>query len=292
MDLIFEEKYLASLYSRDQQGRMRHIEKLAANEKAYEYTHKELPKSISLVRDKLQIHKDESILTLLTFAALNKGEGELWNKLLNQIFQTEWEDSGKNFELKLEKAVSPTKEILMVLKKEAAQHPVKYAREISKKDKPIEGATNFDAVLCTNPKKVFFEAKFTADISSDTTHCTNRNQIARCIDVGLTEVKNKVEDFYFVLVTPSRYKKYPGERFYYFKMHQYMNDPAALACDIPRLSERNGHPVNVEYLEKLTKRISWITWEECLEFVLKNQLITDEQMEKLKIFYEDRKLCL
>ncbi|MBU9714129.1 hypothetical protein [Evansella tamaricis] len=291
MNLIFEKDYLASLYSRDQQKRMANIEKLLNNQQDFDTSNPNgLPKSTSLVRHPLQIQKDETILTLLTFAAIHLGANTSWNHLLSSHFLDQWSNTTEPMELKLEKAVSPTEAILQSLQSEASKHPVHYARTISHHDKPIEGPTNFDAVLTTNSKNVFFECKFTSDISHDTTHCTSRNQIARCIDVGLEAVKNKVEDFYFVLVTPNRYKEFPGDRFYYFKMEQYQRDPMAIALDIPRLYDWYESKENHGKLEELTKRIAWLTWEECLDVCLASTELTGSQKAGLQNFYKERLL--
>ncbi|WP_078592944.1 hypothetical protein [Evansella clarkii] len=290
MSLIFDREELRKLYSKDKDRRMLYIEKLVEKEKAFYAANTELPKDLSKVREAVQIHKDENILTLLTFAALNKGGNQVWDNMLYKAFGSDWGTSKKEYEVMLEQAVSPSKEIKESLIKPASEHPVKYARDISELDKAIEGPTTFDAVLEADKREVFFECKFTSDISSDTTHCTSRNQIARCIDVGLAKKKDKVEDFYFVLVTPARYKKYPGERFYYFKMEQYMKEPEALALDIPRFNNWVKEPEKQEFLEKLAERIAWVTWEECLEEVLACIEISKGEKEELKKFYKDRLL--
>jgi hypothetical protein len=294
MSLIFEKDYLASLYSQDKQKRMTQIEKLMCNEKSFYSKHiNGYPKAIDQVKTPLQIQKDEMIITLYTFAAIHLGDHALWGKLLEKAFPNETWNHQSNVNactLELEKAISPTNDILESIKPIAANHPVKYARNISMLDKTLESSTNFDAVLTAEPRKVFFECKFTSDISYDTTHCTIRNQIARCIDVGLASMNNRVDDFYFVFITPMRYQEFPGERLYYFKMEQYMNDSMAIALDIPRLNDWYEHKDNQLKLEKLTQHIAWITWEDCLELCLNSQHLTDVQKENLISFYQDRLL--
>lgn len=291
MSLIFDRNYLMSLYASDQQRRMAHIDKLIEDNtnlrSADLFT---LPKSTSAVKRELQIDKDETILTLFTFAALHKGSNPIWNRLLSNLFFDEWSDVEVEYKLEIEKAISAPKFIQDSLKQEASRHPVKYAREISGMDKRIEGPTNYDAILEAGAKKVFFECKFTSDISHDTTHCTSRNQIARCIDVGLASLNDSVEDFFFVLVTPSRYTEYPGDRLYYYKMEQYRQDPMAIVLDIPRLYNWYDSEENHWKLEKLTKRIAWLTWEECLEMNINHDYLTQEQKEQLIAFYKDRLL--
>jgi len=70
-----------------------------------------------------------------------------------------------------------------------------------------EGNTEVDLTILTEKAIVFVEAKYHSEIDTRTTHCPNRDQIIRNIDVGAYYAWNKGLDFYFVLLTSSNCTK-------------------------------------------------------------------------------------
>ncbi|WP_139891390.1 hypothetical protein [Bacillus sp. D386] len=278
--LIFDRDYLKSLFAGDKEKRVSRIEDSLQREHEYSFNRQDI------IQKKLksipQSDKDETIITLYTFAALQKGGNNGWKDILTKCYPSEsWNIN--NTKLLLERAISPSKNMQNRLRSRALSNPVRYIREQCNSEKLVEGKTNFDALLeINNDKKIFFECKYTSDISYQTTYITDRNQIARCIEVGLEAVGY---NFYFVLVTPKRYREFPGNRLYYFKMRQYQTDPMVLANDIPTISNWCH-----EELVNLMKRISWITWEDCFSSIHKMKFLTPFEFNSLRVFYKDRSI--
>ncbi|PGT15165.1 hypothetical protein [Bacillus cereus] len=288
MTLIFDREYLKSLFVGDKEKRIRRVEE--SLRRVYEYSVNRQEGNVKSQKRILQADKDETIITLYTFAAIHKSKNDGWNDILTKCFPSEsWNIHNTN--LRLEQAISPSKNMQDRLRGQALSNPVKYLREQCNSEKRVEGKTNFDALLEVNTdKKIFFECKYTSDISYQTTYVTERNQIARCIEVGLEAVNYNVENFYFILVTPERYRKFPGSRLYYFKMKQYQNDPKALAMDLPTLTERFGDNECHEILVKIMKHICWLTWEDCFKTTQQMKHLTPLQFDSLKAFYSDRNI--
>ncbi|MFL0361672.1 hypothetical protein ACH0BF_01470 [Pseudobacillus sp. 179-B 2D1 NHS] len=288
MTLIFDREYLKSLFVGDKEKRISRIEE--SLQKAYEYSVSGQESNEKNLKHILQSDKDETIITLLTFAALQKSGNDGWNDILTKCFPSEsWNIHNTN--LMLERAISPSKNMQDRLRGQALSNPVRYLREQCNSQKTVEGKTNFDALLEVNTdKKIFFECKYTSDISYQTTYVTERNQIARCIEVGLEAVDYNVENFYFVLVTPERYREFPGSRLYYFKLKQYQNDPTALAMDLPTLTGWFEDKECHKKLVKLTKHIGWLTWEDCFKTIQQMKRLTPLQFNSLKAFYSDRSI--
>jgi hypothetical protein len=64
-----------------------------------------------------------------------------------------------------------------------------------------EGEMQTDLTIETSKKLIFIEAKYKADISKNTKHDPDRDQIIRNIDVGTWAAKKRSKAFYFVLLT-------------------------------------------------------------------------------------------
>ncbi len=64
-----------------------------------------------------------------------------------------------------------------------------------------EGETHVDLTIETSKKLIFVEVKYKADISKNTKHDPNRDQIIRIIDVGSWAAKKWSKKFYFILLT-------------------------------------------------------------------------------------------
>lgn len=286
---IFNKQQLLNLYASDQEARVAHFENLLYQADLQQQEDGGL-KAVHSMKGPFQIYKDEPSLTLVTLASLLLCGSQALTGLLKKVFpSSDWPPSD-NIKIVLEKAVSPTAEIMESIEREVMSHPVKYVREAAQRKSNWEGPTVFDAnITFPNQVNVFVEAKFTSDISIDTTHCTARNQIARCIDVGLASVQDDINRFFFLMLTPARYQEYLGNRYYYFKMKQYREDPQTLALDIPRLEK---HFENVDYLNKISQRIGFLSFDDCANVILSNPSWNDYERDWLTKFYEDRKLYL
>ena len=133
----------------------------------------------------------------------------------------------------------------------------------------LEGRTHLDALLLAPQTgfAVHFDEKVTSDIDSKVSFDLMRNQIARNIDcmleapggrsrppLSLREPAHSV----FVLLTPQVFRDNPHSRFYGFLMDEYRKNPRALARD---LAHRQDDPD----WNQLSKRLGWLTWEECNE---------------------------
>jgi len=280
---IFERDELLDLYTANKEARVAHFERLLRQ--AAEASAALQGQPVHGMKEELQAYKDEPAMTLVTFAALRRCGSAAWEGLLTSAFpESEW--TGKPAELALEKAISPDKDVLRSLRPEADRHPVKDVRDSAQGKDRLEGATNFDAWAAYGDRKVFVEAKFTSDIAVDTTHCANRNRIARCIDIGLQSVGDDAKKFYFVMLTPERFQQAPGSRLYYYKMLEYRRHPETLADDIPRLKIGGK---NVEFYRTLGERIAFLSWEACARAILAEQVWTTAEREWLERFYEERR---
>jgi hypothetical protein len=99
-----------------------------------------------------------------------------------------------------------------------------------------------------------------------------------------------VENFYFILITPSAYRELKS-RLYAFKMEEYCNEPYSLSKDVPRLKNwlsNNGDTQEThQMMEIVSKKIKWLHWEECASNIMKNTADNDLK-KQLKKFYSDR----
>lgn len=184
MSLLFNRDKLKVLYAANREKRIKAIESLLNREEDLSSDAGASHKFI------MQQDKDETLLTLYTMAALDEKKESSWKALMEKAFPNDDWSEFTNPELKLEKAISPYEGIQESLKDIASKNPVKYLRDGSKKKTAVEGKTVFDCILdqsenSISGKTVFIECKFTSDISVQTTYLTIRNQLARCIDVGL-----------------------------------------------------------------------------------------------------------
>jgi len=147
--------------------------------------------------------------------------------------------------------------------------------ETGKYRKDLEGPTNVDALIIntSNGFNIFIEAKVLSDISYAVSYDVLRNQIARNIDVMLTNhsehykkyqfkdndvrLKMKSDKSLFILLTPQIFKENPHSRLYGYKMDSYKNSALTLMAD---LNHRND--IEPYQWREISDRISWITWSD------------------------------
>jgi hypothetical protein len=130
----------------------------------------------------------------------------------------------------------------------------------------FEGATHSDVVLLNedNGFAVIVEAKVVSDISYHISFDLLRNQLARTVDVMLEPNprlanplnKRNPELTLTLLQTPELFRQNPHSRLYGWLMTAYRADPMnTLGRDLP-------HREGTDW-ESVSKRLGWITWEEC-----------------------------
>jgi len=225
-----------------------------------------------------QYDKAEELITFYTFAplVLSLNRVGLTNRILSLAKVSAYEESVE--ELALEKQFSPPKKYLQWLRKQCDNHPVRYVREqakLHKENQPLEGNTHADAFIQTDKLLIFFEIKFTSDISCDTTFNLCRNQLARLVDVGLEVNEQNSKEVLVILATPRKLFD-SKSRLYYYKIKDY-TDPAKIADDIEWRS--------VSTIRDNVLAVTWIALEDLID-VLYQDFNHDDKKEALEFFKE------
>lgn len=240
-------------------------------------------KSISELKLPYQMEKDERFWVVTCLMKYFYSDDRVGNfaKLLQSCFGEKppiedllsWEDclTGKlrlYFEVSLPSPPSYKEWLKENIK---SRHMVPYVLDAACKKNSneirlgLEGPTHVDAILLNekNGFAVIFEAKVLSDISSQITFDVTRNQIARNIDVMLEKNDLLPEPLrrrdpsrtLFALLTPKIFKDQQHTRLYSWLINEYMNSPEALKRDLP-------HRNDFEF-SSISKRIGWLTWEDC-----------------------------
>lgn len=115
-----------------------------------------------------------------------------------------------------------------------------------------EGRTEVDLSIRVPPyTMIFVEAKYKSEISFDTKHSVDRDQIIRNIDVGTHFAKkNNFQEFYFILLASPENTK-STERLYLYK-----KNPEKILSALPHRTDL------CETLKELTKRLGYLTWDQ------------------------------
>ena len=134
----------------------------------------------------------------------------------------------------------------------------------------LEGQTKVDAMLIAKDTgfAVFFEGKVLSDAAYRIAFDAMRNQLARNIDImldshgdsGLYESlrKRDPDRSCFVMVTPQLFRHNPSSRLYGWLYEHYKKEPQ-------RLEEHLQHRDDVTDWHAVSKRLGWLTFEECNE---------------------------
>jgi hypothetical protein len=229
-----------------------------------------------------QYDKAEELITFYTFAplVLNPNRQGLTNQILAFAHINQSVDSVVS--VGLEKRYQPPAGYLSWVKNEVKNHPIKYIRDQAEvhltENKPLESSTHVDAFIETNKLIIFFEMKFTSDISYDTTFNPNRNQLARLIDVGLEVAKSKGKKLLVILSTPTTLSTLKS-RLYYYKIKEYSN---------PLMIQRDIAWRPVKDIEDTLLAVRWIALEELINLLYKDFSHPDK--EEAIQFFEERKL--
>ena len=225
-----------------------------------------------------QYDKAEELITFYTFAplVLSLNKVGLTNRILALAKVSAFEENVAD--VGLERQYRPPKGYLKWIKNDVKNHPVKYIREQASAHKPnqrLESNTHVDASIETDKLLIFFEIKFTSDISHSTTFNPCRNQLARLIDVGLDVNEHNGKEVLVLLSTPRRlYEK--RSRLYYYKVKEYA-DPAMIKEDIEWR--------NVSEIRDNVLAVTWIALEDLIE-VLYRDFEHEDKKEAVEFFKE------
>ena len=228
-----------------------------------------------------QYDKAEELITFYTFAPLVLGLNRvgLINRILGLAKISAYEENVAD--AGLERQYKPPAGYLRWLRNDVKKHPVSYVRQQADKRKPnqpLESNTRVDAFVETDKMLIFFEIKFTSDISHSTTFNPCRNQLARLIDVGLEANKLNGKKVLVVLSTPRKlFEK--RSRLYYYKVQEY-TDSAMIAKDIEwrKESEIKGNLLAVR----------WVALEDLVDLLYRDFEHSDK--EEALAFFKDRNL--
>jgi len=236
----------------------------------------------SLGKKANQYDKAEELITFYTFAPLELGEKkkDVVQEIL-RLANVHGRVKGK-INLSFEKQLRPPKGYLIWLTNEVKKHPVKYIREQGKKHiktgKRLETNTHVDAVIKTENLLILVEMKFTSDISTQTTFGSNRNQLARTIDVGISEAKKKGKRLVVLLCSPSEFY-HKKSRFYYYKIQEY-SDFHKIKQDICWRE--------LEEIQECLLATAWIPLEKVIKITYRN--FSFSELEEAKRFFKERNL--
>ena len=194
-----------------------------------------------------QYDKAEELITWNTFAPLLKVGPRVKDMLIADIVNlglqkdtTEYLDEW-GFKVHFEKTLPPPPSYLKHIRSTVANHPVRYVRLSAEGKEILEGDTHVDVAFENAKLLVLGEVKFMSDIQWGVTYDPNRNQLARLIDTGISEARDK--KLAVILFSPeSAYRS--KSRLYYYKLKDYSESIENLRADMPHRS-----------LEEITKTL-------------------------------------
>jgi len=129
-----------------------------------------------------------------------------------------------------------------------------------------EGSTQIDLTIETSNKLIFIEAKYKADISKNTPHDPNRDQIIRNIDVGSWAAKKRAKEFYFILLT-LKTNTYSID-----KLHYYKSNPSNI------IEEIGSYRRDIKDYVALCENIHVIYWDQILTSLQNIQLANKTEL--------------
>lgn len=230
-----------------------------------------------------QYDKAEELITFYALAPLELREDREERVKETLKLANVNENAGELVELGFEKQFEPPKGYLKLLEKEVSRHLVRYIREQgenhAKRGRRLETKTHVDAVIETQRLLIFIEVKFTSDIASQTTFNANRNQLARTIDVGISEAREKGKQLVVLLCSPSEFCRNKS-RFYYYKIQEY--------ADISKVRDDIGWR-ELEEIQKYLKAVAWVPLEKVVEIVYRN--LDHPQEDEARSFFKERRLA-
>ena len=129
-----------------------------------------------------------------------------------------------------------------------------------------EGETHVDLTIETSKKLIFIESKYKADISKNTKHDPNRDQIIRNIDVGTWAAKKIAKEFYFILVTLKT------NRYSIDKLHDYKSNPSNI------IEKIGSYRKDIKDYAALCENIHVIYWDQILTSLENLQLANKTEL--------------
>jgi hypothetical protein len=239
------------------------------------------PANLNLEAFPNQYDKAEELITFYTFAplVLNLDRVGLVNRILSLARISAYEENVE--EVTLEKLFPSPKGYLKWIKEEVKKHPVKYIRDQADARKPnqrLESDTHVDAFIQTDKLLIFFEIKFTSDISYNTTFNPSRNQLARIIDVGLEANEHNGKQVLVILSTPRRFFE-KKSRLYYYKIMEYTH-PEKIKEDIEWRS--------LSTIRDNVIAVRWIALEDLIDVLYRD--FEHEDKKEALLFFKERNL--
>ena len=125
---------------------------------------------------------------------------------------------------------------------------------------------------------MFVETKFTSDISAQTTFNVNRNQLARIIDVGISEAEKKDKKLIILLCSPSEFYQ-KKSRFFYYKIQEY--------SDFQKIKEDIGWR-GLEKIKQYVFAVSWLPLEKAIDVIYRDLDFPD--LDEAMNFFKERNL--
>jgi len=226
-----------------------------------------------------QYDKAEELITFYSFAplALREDKKEVIQNVL-RLANIKEDVDGKT-ELGFEKQFPPPKGYLKWLTNHVDEHPVRYVRKQAidhiKRGKTLETNTHVDFAVETDNLLILIEMKFMSDISVQTTFNSNRNQLSRLVDVGISAIEETGRKLIVLLCSPQEFflKK---SRLYYYKIREY--------SDLHEI-EKEIEWRKQEEIEKYVSTVAWISLEKLIEIIYDNFNHHDKK-EALDFFRE------
>jgi hypothetical protein len=228
-----------------------------------------------------QYDKAEELITFYTFAplVLSLDRVGVINSVLGQVGVSPFEE--QVVDVRLERHFSPPKGYLRWIKKEVANHPVKYVREQATnhtQNQRLESDTHVDAYVETDKLHILFEMKYTSDIAYETTFNPYRNQLARLTDIGLELSETTGKKTLIILSTPRMFFE-KKSRLYYYKIKEY--------ADHRKLKEDIEWRKNSSIEDNLLA-IKWIALEDLIKILYES--FNHEDKNDALDFFKERNL--
>jgi len=237
----------------------------------------------SLNEKKNQYDKAEELITFYTFAPLERVPDEVKNKVVQEILNLIGiNESVGEVKLYFERDLPAPDSYLKWLSEEVKHHSIRYIRKGAETRKRLEGSTQVDAIIETDNLLILIEVKFTSDISPYTKFGLVRNQIARVVDVGISEAQRQQKKLVALLCTPSELF-IKRSRLYYYKMQEY-SDLSNVKSDIP------WH--TIDEIRRTLLKTGWISLEEIIKLVYRStgKYFNQTDIKEVEQFFKERML--
>ncbi|MDH5268113.1 MAG: hypothetical protein OEW62_10610 [Candidatus Bathyarchaeota archaeon] len=230
-----------------------------------------------------QYDKAEELVTFYTFAPLELRENK--KEAVQEILKLAniHEHVEELIDVSFEKQLETPKGYLGWLTREVGTHHVRYVREQRKehvkRGRRLEANTHVDTVIETKNLLILIEVKFTSDISPQTTYNSIRNQLARTIDVGISEAEKRQKKLVVLLCSPSEFY-HKKSRLYYYKLQEY--------SDFHRVREDICWR-DLEEIKEHVLAIAWVPLEKVIEIIYRN--FRSQDADGAKKFFKERNLA-